>query len=70
MSLRVFAPGKMVLTGAYAVLRGAPAISVAVSRGAYAIAGSRGTASREVAAAIGEDPAPEVDTSALFDGDR
>lgn len=70
MSLRVFAPGKMVLTGAYAVLRGAPAISVAVSRGAYAIAGSRGPASREVAAAIGEEPAPKVDTSALFDGDR
>lgn len=34
--MRVIAPGKLVLTGAYAVLRGAPAIVVAVDR--YAVA--------------------------------
>jgi phosphomevalonate kinase len=34
--MRVMAPGKLVLTGAYAVLRGAPAIVVAVDR--YAVA--------------------------------
>jgi hypothetical protein len=31
--VRVFAPGKLVLTGAYAVLEGAPAIVVATSAG-------------------------------------
>jgi phosphomevalonate kinase len=36
--MRVIAPGKLVLTGAYAVLRGAPAIVVAVDR--YAVADS------------------------------
>ena len=34
--MKVFAPGKLVLTGAYAVLEGAPAIVVATSRGAFA----------------------------------
>ncbi len=34
--MRVFAPGKLVLTGAYAVLEGAPAIVVATNRGAVA----------------------------------
>jgi phosphomevalonate kinase len=34
--VRVIAPGKLVLTGAYAVLRGAPAIVVAVDRHAVA----------------------------------
>jgi len=34
--VRIIAPGKLVLTGAYAVLEGAPAIVVAVDR--YAVA--------------------------------
>jgi phosphomevalonate kinase len=37
--MRVIAPGKLVLTGAYAVLEGAPAIVAAVDR--YAVADSR-----------------------------
>jgi len=60
----------MVLTGAYAVLRGAPALVVAVSRGAVATGGTVGVASREVRAALGTDDAPLVDTSALYDGAR
>jgi phosphomevalonate kinase len=67
-----FAPGKLVLTGAYAVLEGAPAIAVAVSRGAYADA-TRVAAkpTPEVLAALGKDEAaPEVDASSMFDGDR
>ena len=61
-------PGKLVLTGAYAVLEGAPAIVVAVDR--YAVADtSRAAASppAEVRAAFGADRAPEVDVSALQD---
>ena len=34
--MKVFAPGKLVLTGAYAVLSGAPAIVFATNRGVYA----------------------------------
>lgn len=45
--MRVIAPGKLVLTGAYAVLDGAPAIVAAVDR--YAIA-ERGSASVDVRA--------------------
>ncbi|MBX3188244.1 MAG: hypothetical protein KF819_14585 [Labilithrix sp.] len=68
---KVFAPGKLVLTGAYAVLEGAPAIVVATSRGAVAD-GARAalTASPEVRAAIGDAPAPHVDASSLFVGSR
>lgn len=64
--MRAFAPGKLVLTGAYAVLEGAPAIVVATSRGAYADASRIGHASIEVKAAIGDAPAPLVDTSELY----
>jgi phosphomevalonate kinase len=49
--VRVIAPGKIVLTGAYAVLEGAPAIVAAVDR--YAVADS--------------DAAGEVDVRALHD---
>jgi phosphomevalonate kinase len=66
----VRAPGKMVLTGAYAVLRGAPALVVAVSRGAIAASGTTAPASREVVAALGMANGPAVDTCELFDGDR
>jgi phosphomevalonate kinase len=69
--MKVFAPGKLVLTGAYAVLAGAPAIAIAASRGAIAD-GSRGAASPtpEVRAALGDLAAPQVDASAMFSGGR
>ncbi len=69
--MKVFAPGKLVLTGAYAVLEGAPAIVVATSRGAIADTSRLAlTATPEVAAALGDVPAPHVDASALFVGQR
>ncbi len=69
--MRVFAPGKLVLTGAYAVLEGAPAIVLATTRGAIAD-GARvaPTATPEVRAALGDAPAPHVDASALFVAQR
>ncbi len=63
------APGKLVLSGAYAVLDGAPAIVSAVDR--YALADSSRPAERitpEVEAAIGARPAPWFDASALREG--
>ena len=70
--MKVFAPGKLVLTGAYAVLEGAPAISLAVSRGAFVDpARTALTATPEVAAALGEGvAAPHADASAMFVGTR
>ena len=63
--MKAAAPGKLVITGAYAVLEGAPAIVCAVDR--YAFAEDRpGTTTREVSAAL--DPSPAIDTSALEDG--
>jgi phosphomevalonate kinase len=66
--VKVRAPGKLVLTGAYAVLEGAPAIVVAVGRHAVAD-GSRvePTPSAEVREALGPLAAPSVDARALFD---
>ncbi len=60
------APGKLVLSGAYAVLDGAPAIVTAVDR--YAVADTARPAERvtpEVAAALGTHAAPWFDASAL-----
>lgn len=69
--MRVFAPGKIVLTGAYAVLEGAPAIVLATTRGAYADASRVALSpSAEVRAAIGDAAAPHVDASQLFVGAR
>jgi phosphomevalonate kinase len=69
--VKVFAPGKLVLTGAYAVLGGAPAIVMATSRGAYADgARSNPTPSAEVRAALGDVDSPHVDASSLFLGSR
>jgi phosphomevalonate kinase len=69
--MKAFAPGKLVLTGAYAVLEGAPAIVMATSRGATADTSRvQPTPTLEVRAAIGESPAPHVDASALFIGGR
>lgn len=67
--MRARAPGKIVLTGAYAVLHGAPALVLAVDRHAVANAAQPDrTPSAELRAAFGTDPAPSVDTSALFEG--
>lgn len=70
--MRAFAPGKLVLTGAYAVLEGAPAISVAVTRGAFADTSRTALSpTPEVAAALPEgSPAPHADASSMFIGAR
>jgi phosphomevalonate kinase len=63
---RAQAPGKVVLSGAYAVLSGAPALVTAVSR--YVVADtSRPTdfVTDEVRAALGEGSAPWFDASGL-----
>lgn len=68
--LSVFAPGKVLISGAYAVLEGAPAIVAAVDRGAIA-QGDR-SADRvidEVTAALGTS-APYVSADAMFDNGR
>jgi phosphomevalonate kinase len=64
------APGKLLLTGAYAVLEGAPALVVAVDR--YAVARSEpvdDAPAREIAAAFPRGGAPTVDTSSLYHGE-
>jgi phosphomevalonate kinase len=69
--MRARAPGKVVLSGAYAVLDGAPAIVAAVDR--YAVADSSrppNFVSDEVRAALGERAAPHIDASALRHGER
>ena len=67
--MKARAPGKIVLTGAYAVLAGAPALVIAVDRHAVADSARPDPApSPELRAAFGTDPAPSVDTSALFEG--
>ena len=66
--MKAIAPGKLVLTGAYAVLDGAPAIVVAVDRHAVADASRTArSAAPEIRAALEGAPAPEVDVSALYD---
>lgn len=63
--MRAAAPGKLVLTGAYAVLEGAPAIVMAVDRYARADASrSAESPSAEVREALG-DGAPHCDVSEL-----
>lgn len=67
--MRTAAPGKLVLSGAYAVLEGAPALVCSVS--AYAIAdGARHPArsSPELRAAFGRRRPPLVDTSSMRRG--
>lgn len=69
--MRARAPGKIVLSGAYAVLEGAPAVVAAVDR--YVTADTSRPAERvtpEVRAALGDHPAPWFDASALREGDR
>jgi phosphomevalonate kinase len=65
------APGKVVLSGAYAVLHGAPALVAAVDR--YVLADTARPAefvTPEVRAALGEIPAPWFDASALRESGR
>lgn len=66
--MRVFAPGKLVLGGAYAVLEGHPALACAVSRGAIAHGIATTTAYDEIRAA-GVTPA-ELDVSEMYLGDK
>ena len=67
----VRAPGKIVLSGAYAVLEGAPAVVTAVDR--YVLADASRPAdllTPEVKAALKDKPAPWFDASALRSGDK
>jgi phosphomevalonate kinase len=69
--MKARAPGKVVLSGAYSVLDGAPAIVSAVDR--YVVADSGRAAefvSPEVEAALGRGVAPHADASALRAEDR
>jgi phosphomevalonate kinase len=74
--MKTFAPGKLVLTGAYAVLEGAPAITIAVSRGAFADSSRRALMpTPEVRSALLregalESAAPHADASSMFVGSR
>src|ERR1700723_1637129 len=64
--MKVIAPGKVLLFGAYSVLEGTKALVVAVDR--YAVADTEHLApssSREVRAAIGDEPAPALDLTSL-----
>lgn len=64
--MRVRAPGKLVLSGAYAVLEGAPAVCAAVDR--YVVADDSRpaiTVTDEVRAALADSTAPFFDASAL-----
>ena len=66
--MRVRAPGKLLLSGAYAVLSGAPAVVLAVNRYATANLGEiDASPAPEVAAAV--SPSPRVDVPDLRDGD-
>jgi phosphomevalonate kinase len=65
------APGKVVISGAYAVLDGSPALVAAVDR--YVVADASRAAefvTPEVRAAVRDGPTPWFDASALRDGDR
>jgi phosphomevalonate kinase len=66
--MKVAAPGKLLLTGAYAVLEGAPALVIAVDRYALADTSREERASMEVREAIHRDYGPSVDVTALHDG--
>lgn len=70
--VKVRAPGKLVITGAYAVLEGAPAVVVAVDRHAEADPSREAEIpSREVTMALAEgDRAPACDASRFVEGDR
>lgn len=69
--MKARAPGKIVLSGAYAVLHGAPALVTAVDR--YVVADTTKTAERvtpETLAALPDGPHPWFDAAALRAPDR
>jgi phosphomevalonate kinase len=69
--MKAHAPGKIVLSGAYCVLEGAPAIVSAVDR--YVVCDTTRPAqlvTAEVRAALQDSPAPHFDASALRAHDR
>lgn len=69
--MKAKAPGKVVLSGAYAVLEGAPAIVSAVNR--YAVCDTERAPERvtpEVRAALPQGPFPGFDASELRDGEH
>ena len=69
--MRAASPGKLILSGAYAVLFGAPGIVAAVDRYVVADTSKRAAfVTPEVREALGQLPAPAFDASALRDGDR
>jgi phosphomevalonate kinase len=71
--MRVRAPGKLLLTGAYAVREGAPAIVVAVNRYAVADGYARPPSDRPppaVNAALRGAQAPQVEAHGLYDGEQ
>jgi phosphomevalonate kinase len=70
---RAFAPGKILLSGAYAVLDGAPAVVLAISRGAVADTSKKADhVSDELGHALsGTSVAPpHVSVAALFEGEK
>ncbi|MGO8995460.1 MAG: mevalonate kinase [Polyangiaceae bacterium] len=70
--MKVIAPGKVLLFGAYSVLEGTQALVVAIDRYAIADTSKRApSSSREVRAAIGDALAPDLDLSSLHqDGEK
>jgi phosphomevalonate kinase len=70
--VKAFAPGKLLLTGGYAVLEGAPAIVCAIDRYAVASDDPPDAVSPEIAAAMEKARAlaPHVDVSSLFSDGR
>lgn len=69
--MRARAPGKLVLSGAYSVLEGAPAIVTAVGRYVCCDSAQRAQfVTPEVSAALAAAAAPSFDASALRAGDR
>jgi phosphomevalonate kinase len=63
------APGKLMLSGAYAVLYGAPTLVAAVDRYAHANAAARGAPlSAEARAFYGSETAPVVDVGEMYTG--
>lgn len=69
--MKARAPGKIVVSGAYAVLEGAPAVVTAVDR--YVVADTARPAdfeAPEVRAAVPEGPLPAFDASGLREDDR
>ena len=69
--MRACAPGKLVLSGAYSVLEGAPAIVTAVDRYVYADSSRPARiVTPEVRAALPDAEAPDFEASALRDDGR